>query len=238
MDALTRTERLPELLLELTDTLGPDFDTAGLLYGLALVSTEMLDVDAAGVLLVDEHGRLTPVAATYNSIDQLEHLEAGTDRGPCPESIRGSRRVSCLDLRHDRERWPDFARQARDEGFRSVHALPLSLRGEVVGGLDLFCRVTGPLSDRDQDIAGLLVRAAATGLVHRRAVHHLETVNSQLQNALTSRVVIEQAKGFLAARLGTNTQVAFDVIRAYARKRQQPLTLVAQAVTDSRIDLT
>ena len=242
MDSLTRTQRLPEVLLELTDTLGPDFDAAGLLFGLALVSTELLDIDAAGVLLLDEQGRLIPVAATHNSTDHLEHLQAATDRGPCRESIRDDRSVSCPDLDHDhdhdRERWPDFARQARDEGFRSVHALPLSLHGYVVGGLNLFCCATGVLSDADRHIAGLLATAAATGLLHRRTVHHLETANSQLQQALTSRIVIEQAKGFLAARLGTDPEVAFDLIWAHARRRRQPLTQVAQAVTDSRIDIT
>ncbi len=238
MDFLTRAERLPEHLLELTDTLGPDFDAAGLLYGLALASTELLDIDAAGVLLLDEQGQLITVAATDNSTDHLEHLQAATHRGPCLESIRDGRGVSVLDLDHDQERWPEFARQARDEGFRSVHALPLSLRGDVVGGLNLFRRATGALSDADQRIAGLLAAAAATGLLHRRAVHHLETVNDQLQHALTSRIVIEQAKGFLAARLGTDPEVAFNLIRSYARRRSQPLTQVAQAVTDSRIDLT
>lgn len=237
MDPLSCTQRVPEVMLELTDTLSPDFDTGGLLHALARASTDLLAIDSAGVLLLDEQRRLIPVAATHNRTDCLEQLQADTDRGPCRDSVRADREVSCPDIDHEPERWPDFARQARDDGFRSVHAVPLSLRNQVVGGLNLFSRATGVLSDTDRRLAVLLATAAATGLLHWRAVHHLETTNGQLRNALTSRIAIEQAKGFLAARLGMSPELAFDRLRACARRRQEPLAGVAQAVVASQIDV-
>ena len=237
VDSLSRVDRLPELMLELTDTLGADFDIAGLLYGLARASIQLLDIDSAGVLLLDEQGRLIPVAATHNRTDHLEQLQADTDRGPCLESIRGDRDVSCPDIDHEPERWPDFARQARDDGFRSVYAVPMSLHHQVVGGLNLFSRATGALSDADRRVAVLLATAAATGLVHWRTVNHIQTVNGQLQNALSSRIAIEQAKGFIAARLRMSPELAFDLLRARARSRREPLTQVARAVVASQIDI-
>ena len=177
------------------------------------------------------------MAATHNRTDHLEQLQADTNRGPCLESIRGDRDVSCPDIDHESERWPDFARQARDDGFRSVYAVPMSLHHQVVGGLNLFSRATGALSDADRRIAVLLATAAATGLVHWRTVNHIQTVNGQLENALSSRIAIEQAKGFIAARLRMSPELAFDLLRARARSRREPLTQVARAVVASQIDI-
>jgi GAF domain-containing protein len=232
------TTTLAEVLLELTDTLGPEFDTAGMLLHLAAVSVELLDIDAAGVLLLDEDGELVEVAATHDSTNDLEQLQAQTDRGPCLESVRLGEPVWCPDLEQGGHRWPDFSRRARDEGFRALHAVPLGLRGEIVGGLNLFRRATGMLTNADQQTAHLLATAAATGLMHRRALHQRDTLNSQLQQALASRIVIEQAKGFLAARLDSSPEVAFALFRAYARSRQQRLSDTARAVVEGRATIT
>jgi transcriptional regulator with GAF, ATPase, and Fis domain len=228
------TPSLAAVLLELTDTLTPEFDTAGMLFHLAVVSVELLDIDAAGVLLLDEHGRLVEVAATHDSTNGLERLQAETDHGPCLESARLGRPVWCADLDEERHRWPDFVRQARDEGFRALHAQPLGLHGEIVGGLNLFRRHTGVLDTADQEIAHLLSTAAATGLLHRRAVHQRDTLNEQLEHALASRIIIEQAKGFLAARLGSSPERAFALLRALARSRRERLTDAARAVVEGR----
>jgi transcriptional regulator with GAF, ATPase, and Fis domain len=170
MDPPATAEPLAEVLLELTDTLGDGFDTAGLLYQLATASTELLDVDAAGVLLLAEDGRPIPVAATDLSIDRLEHLEAETGTGPGLESVRAHRCVDCPDLERDDERWSQFARQAQATGFRAVYAVPMNLHTDVVGGLLLFNQRAGMLSDADRRTAWLLATAAATGLLHWRAV--------------------------------------------------------------------
>jgi GAF domain-containing protein len=228
---------VPEVLLELTDTLGPAFDTAGLLFRLAALTVELLDVDAAGVLLLDEAGRLVQIAATHTSTQDLEELQVKTDCGPCMESVRGGEAVMCADLEQESYRWPDFSRLARDDGFSAVHAVPLGLRGEIVGGLNMFRHAAGLLSDADRQTALLLATAAATGLLHRRAAHQRDTVNEQLRHALASRVVIEQAKGFLAARHDLSPELAFTVLRAHARSRRQRLTDVAQAVIEGHVDI-
>jgi GAF domain-containing protein len=226
------TSSLPEVLLELTDTLGPEFDTAGLLLHLVAVSVDLLDVEASGVLLLDEHGRLVQVAATHSSAEHLEQVQARFDSGPCLDAVRTDQAVVVPDLEQEGYRWPDFSHHASHEGFRAVHAVPLSLRGAVVGGLNLFRQATGFLNEIDQQTARHLATAAATGLLHRRAVHQLETTNEQLQQALESRVVIEQAKGFLAAQHDLSPELAFTLLRSHARSRQQRLTVVARAVVD------
>jgi GAF domain-containing protein len=232
-----RDELVAEVVVALTDTLSDGFDVADLLYTLTTACVELLDVDAAGVLLVDEQGRLVPVAATHGGSENLENLQILVKEGPCLDAVRASGTVRSTDLDDDVDRWPAFARQARAEGFRAAHAEPVALHAEVVGGLNLFRRVPGPLSDTDQRIAHFLGTAAAIGILHRRAQTNVETVNQQLEHALTSRVVIEQAKGFLAARHALDLDTAFIRLRGHARSRQRPLTEVARAVLDRSLDL-
>jgi GAF domain-containing protein len=235
--SLPRDELVAEVVVALTDTLSDGFDVADLLYTLTTACVELLDVDAAGVLLVDEQGRLVPVAATHGGSANLENLQILFKEGPCLDAVRASGTVHSTDLDDDVDRWPAFARQARAEGFRAAHAEPVALHAEVVGGLNLFRREPGPLPATDQRIAHFLGTAAAIGILHRRAQVNVETVNQQLEHALTSRVVIEQAKGFLAARHALDLGTAFIRLRGHARSRQRPLTDVARAVLDRSLDL-
>ena len=237
MDLPATTEHLADVLLDLTDTLSEEFDTAGLFHLLASAATELLHVDAAGVMLLAEDGRLIPVAATDVTVDRLGHLQAETGAGPGLESVRARQWVNCPDLEREDARWSLFARQAQGKGFRAVHAVPMSLHSDVVGGLLLFSQRPGMLSDADRRAVRLLATAAATGLVHRRAFHQLETVNGQLRQALTSRIAIEQAKGFLAARLDVTPEAAFVLLRGHARRTRQSMTIVAEAVVNQRIEL-
>ncbi len=219
------------------DTPGAGFDAVGLLHQLVTACTGFLDVDAAGVLLLTEDDRLVPVVATELSIDRLGHLEAEAGTGPGLESVRARKCVSCPDLEREEHRWSLFVQQAEAKGFRAVHAVPMSVRCEVVGGLLLFSRKVGMLSDTDCAVARQLATAAATGLEHRRAKYELETVTGQLRQALTSRIAIEQAKGFLAARLDVTPEAAFVLLRAHARRTRQRLTDVSEAVVARRVEL-
>ena len=231
-------ESLADTLLSLTDTGADYFDPAVLLYSLTTAGVRLLDADAAAVLLVDEHGRLVPVAATHDSTEQLEKLQVQVRQGPCLDCTRSRAAVLSADLGLDVHRWPEFARLAREEGFRSVHAEPLHLRGEVVGALNLLRSRTGLLSAEHQRQAQQLATGAAIGLLHRRALHRLETVAAQLQEALDSRVEIEQAKGALAERHGLDPAVAFERLRSAARRRGMPLRHLARDVLNRRIDLS
>ena len=143
-------QSLAETLLSLADTDGADFDPAELLYTLTTATVRLLEVDAAAVLLIDEHDRLVPVAATNDSTVELENLQVQVRQGPCLECTRTQEAVLSADLDADAHRWPEFVRLARDEGFRSVHAEPLCLRGQVVGGLNLLRARTGLLPTKDQ----------------------------------------------------------------------------------------
>ncbi len=232
-----RDELIAEVMLAMTDTLRDDFDVAGLLYTLTTACVELFDVDAAGMLLIDEQGQLVPLAATHDGSEHLERLQIMTREGPCLDAVRGVDTVRCDDLNDEAERWPEFARQARAEGYRAAHAAPVALRADVVGGLNLFRTQPGPVPAADRVLVGHLATAAAIGIVHHRAQRNVGTVNEQLKRALTSRVVIEQAKGLLAERHRLDLAAAFTRLRSHARSHNQRLTNVAQAVVEGTLDL-
>jgi GAF domain-containing protein len=235
-----RDELVAEVIVALTDTLREDFDVADMLYTLTTACVELLDVDEAGMLLVDDEGGLIPVAATHDGSDHLERLQILVREGPCLEAVKADEPVYSLDLDgdEDAERWPEFTRQARSEGFRAAHAEAVALRGEVVGGLNLFRREPGPVPVADRRIAHFLATAAAVGILHRRAQRNAETVTEQLEHALTSRIVVEQAKGFLAERHTLDVGAAFTRLRSHARSKRQSLTSVARAVVDGTLDIS
>jgi GAF domain-containing protein len=189
------------------------------------------------MLLVDDHGRLVPVAATHDGSDHLERLQIMTREGPCLDAVRSVHIVRCDDLDAEAERWPEFVRQARVEGYRAAHAVPVALRADVVGGLNLFRTRPGPVPGPDQVLAGHLATAAATGIVHHRAQREVGTVNEQLKHALASRIIIEQAKGVLAERHRLDLAVAFLRLRSHARSNNQRLANVAQAVVEGTLDM-
>jgi len=233
-----RDELVAEVVVAMTDTLRDDFDVADSLYTLTTACVELLDVDAAGMLLIDEHERLIPVAATHDRSEHLERLQIMTREGPCLDAVRTQEAVSSSDdLDQDAERWPGFVRQARTEGFRTAHAVPMALRGEVVGALGLFGARPGALPATDQRIALHLATSAAIGITHRRTLRGVETVKDQLQHALQSRIIIEQAKGFLAERHRLDVADAFKRLRRHARNNKQPLTTVARDIVDGTLDL-
>ena len=233
----SRDELIAEVMLAMTDTLRDDFDVAGLLYTLTTACVELFDVAAAGMLLIDEQGRLVPLAATHDGSERLERLQIMTREGPCLDAVRTVDTVRCDDLNDEAERWPEFARQARAEGYRAAHAAPVALRADVVGGLNLFLTQPGPLPAADQVLVHHLATAAAIGIVHHRAQRNVGTVNEQLKHALTSRIAIEQAKGLLAERHRLDLATAFTRLRSHARSNHQRLTNVAQAVVEGTLDL-
>jgi GAF domain-containing protein len=233
----SRAELIAEVMLAMTDTSRDDFDVAGLLYTLTTACVELFDVDAAGMLLIDEHGRLVPVAATHDGSEHLERLQIMTREGPCVDAVRAVDTVGCDDLDDEADRWPQFVRQARAEGYRAVHAAPVALRADVVGGLNLFRTQPGPVPAADQVLLGPLASAAAVGILHHRAQRDVGTVNEQLKHALSSRIIIEQAKGVLAERHALHLAAAFTRLRSHARSHQQPLATIAQAVVEGTLDL-
>lgn len=230
---------LSDAFVELADTLVEDFDVIDFLHLLAARCTELLDVGAAGLLFVDHNGRLRVLAASSEQARLLELFELQNEQGPCLHSFRTGLPVSVPDLRDGtaNTRWPQFAAAALEAGYAAVHALPMRLRDQVIGALNLFDAEPGDLAPEDREVGQALVNVATIGLLQYRTTRRHEVLAEQLQVALHSRVVIEQAKGVLAERLGLDMDRAFEAMRRYARSNSTPLDDVARGVTDRTLDL-
>jgi transcriptional regulator with GAF, ATPase, and Fis domain len=228
--------RVREAFIELTDTLVTDFDIIDFLERLASRCTELLSVAACGVLLADHHGALNLVAASAERARLVELAQLQNSEGPCLDAYRTGRPVQRGDLADADPRWPAFAAAARAAGFAAVQALPMRLREQRIGALNLFSTEPGPIDAGTVALGQALADAAAIGIVHQRALARSELVTEQLQTALNSRIVIEQAKGVLAERLGSTVEDAFRVLRRYARDHNRKLTEVAADITGGRLD--
>jgi GAF domain-containing protein len=183
-------------------------------------------------MLVDARGQLRVVASSNEESDWTELLQVQTDEGPCVDCVRTGEPVTVTDLDDAAARWPTFtAALARRSGsYRSVHALPLRLRGEAIGGMNLFHTRAGPLPAADLRLGQALADIATIGILQERAIRHSEVLAEQLQTALNSRVIVEQAKGVLAQTGGLTMEVAFDRLRRHARGHNLLLVDVAHRV--------
>jgi transcriptional regulator with GAF, ATPase, and Fis domain len=226
------TDLLSDTFVELADTMVTDFDVIDFLHLLTDRSVALLAAAAAGVLLADPRGELRVAAASSEEAGLLELFQLQNDQGPCLECFRTGQPVTAADLTGAAQRWPRFAQAATHAGFGTVQALPMRLRGQVIGALNLFRAEPGPFDPVDLRIGQALADVATIGLLHERNVRRRETVAEQLQGALNSRVTIEQAKGKLAERLGIDMDRAFSMLRDYARNTNQRLTDVARTFVD------
>jgi len=230
----TRETLLIRAFVELADTLVDGYDVIDLLDRLAGHCVELLAADAAGILLADGQQNLRVVASTNEQTEWMELLQLQSDEGPCVDCFRSAAGVSVVDLAEAAGRWPRFAAALADrESYRSVHALPLRLRGEPIGALNLFHRRPGPLPAADLALAQALADVATIGILSERAINRGDVLNEQLQTALNSRVIIEQAKGVLAERGGIGMAVAFDQLRAYSRNHNLKLSEVGRQIVES-----
>jgi GAF domain-containing protein len=230
------TERLSETFVELADSLVTDFDVIDFLHLLTRRCTQLLDVSAAGVLLADAAGNLRVMAASNEQVRLLELFQLQNDEGPCLDCVRTGEVVHVPDIRAAAGRWPRFSRALIESGFHSVEALPMRLRSETIGSLNLF-NVAGisSLSSEDRHIAQALADVATIGILQQRTVQRSSVLAEQLQLALDTRIVIEQAKGVLAEYGGVPVDVAFDAMRRYARGRNARLGDVAEALVSGRL---
>jgi transcriptional regulator with GAF, ATPase, and Fis domain len=229
---MTREHRLTQVFIRLADTLVAEFDLVDFLGMLAEATVELLDVDAAGLMLADDHGVLHVMASSDDQAELLELFELQQNEGPCPECFRTGVPVVNVDLAD----WPDFASAAAAGGYVSAHALPLRLRGDVIGAMNLFRCNTSPLTEADAALGQALADMATIGLLHERELRGQQELAGQLQHALDSRIVIEQAKGMLAERAGLSLPDAFTAMRSYARGRGCGLTSVAHGVLDGTLE--
>ena len=230
--AMSREQALSEAFVKAADTLVDDFDVIDFLHTLAERCVELLAVDAAGLMLADHRGTLHASAASSESARLLELFELQTDAGPCVDCYRSAAPVVNADLGANAERWPRFAEAARANGFVSVHALPLRLRETVIGALNLFCASPEPLGEDDIRVGQALADVATIGILAQRGLEQADLIATQLQNALNSRITIEQAKGVLAERHKLTVDEAFAVLRRHARDNNLRMSDLARDVAN------
>jgi GAF domain-containing protein len=235
--ATPRELQIAHAVVSLADTVRADFDVTDLLYSLTTYCVELLGVDTAGVLLADENDQMQTVASSHHHIELLELFQAQHDQGPCVDAHRTGEHVSAPHLEDAATRWPEFVGRASAVGVQSVHAVPLKLHDHVLGALGLFGNHTGPLPDGDLALAEHLAAAAAGALLHIRAQRSSQVIAEQLQHALNSRVIIEQAKGLLAERHTLPLDEAFTLLRNHARSHGQRLITVAREAIEGQLDL-
>ena len=229
---MDRYQQLASAFVALADTLTADYDASEFTQQLVDYTLTLLPVQAAGIVLGDAAGELHVVAASSEEVRLLELLQLHADAGPCLCVYRTSEPVFVDDLTEQPERWPAFAMRAVEHGFRAVSALPLRLRDERIGTLNLFRTAAGPMSPSDAGIAQALADIAAIGMLHQRLVTHSAELAQQLQTALDTRLVIEQAKGMLAERGGIGLNEAFALLRAHARSTRRRLAELAHGVVN------
>lgn len=236
--ALNREQALADTFVRLADTMVDDYDVAELLDQLVNACVHVLGVTAAGLLLDDQKGNLALVASSSQESRLLELFVLQSNEGPCLDCVRTGRAVTSGNLEDDRDRWPLFVQAADMAGFHSIAAMPLRLRDQTIGGLTLFMDVPREIPLADRRLAQALADVATIGILQQRSLHRSHAMSEQLQTALTSRIVIEQAKGILSERNNLTMDAAFDVMRRHARDHNLKLTEVARAVVIDGLDPT
>jgi GAF domain-containing protein len=233
-----RAVMLARRFVALADTLVDDYDVVDLMEGLVQTCVDLLEVDQAGLLLTDQRGNLQLLASSSETTSVIELLQLQAEEGPCVECVTTGLPISAGDLPMETGRWPTFAPAAIAAGFVAVHSLPMRLRDETVGGLNLFTSQPGhSLGDDDRDIAQALADVATIGILQQRSISRTSLLAEQLQTALNSRIAIEQAKGVVAERGALDMPAAFAQLRTYARNVNAKLADVATAVVRGELDV-
>ncbi|MBG0560819.1 GAF and ANTAR domain-containing protein [Actinoplanes aureus] len=224
-------ERLATIFVEAADTLVDEFDLLEFLHMLTDRARSLVEAAAAGLMLADERGQLEFMAGSDENVRLVELFQLQNDQGPCLEAFRTGQPIINIDLGAATDRWSRFAPRAVEAGFRSVHAFPLRLRTQVIGALNIFgSSAGGDFHPADVPIMQALADVATIGLMQERAIRRSEALTEQLQGALNSRIIIEQAKGALAQVHGITVDEAFRRIRAYARNNNRRLTEVSELI--------
>ncbi len=228
-------ELLSDTFVVLADTLVDDFDVVEFLLVLSERCVALFEAEAAGVMLAAPGGTLALVASSSERMRLIELFELQGDEGPCPDSYRTGAAVVEPDLQTT-SRWPAFTAEALKAGFLAVNALPMRLRGQVIGALNLFRNGVGPIPPSDLRAAQALADVATLSILQHRLQNDSQVLNDQLQHALNSRIVLEQAKGILAEHCSVDVDEAFILLRGYARRHNRHLSQVARDIIDGTLN--
>jgi hypothetical protein len=227
----TREQLLSRAFVGVADTLVDDYDVVELLDRLVGYSVDLLAADAAGILLVDSQRGLRVVASSNEDAELMELLQLQADQGPCVDCVRTGTQVGVANLDDTAARWPVLAAAMTTRGvFRSVHALPLRLRREAIGAMNLFHNRPGALPEADLVLGQALADVATIGILSERAIRRGAVLNEQLHTVLNSRALIEEAEAIIARHGGLSMTAAFDRLRQYSRNRNERLSQVARRI--------
>jgi len=232
MDGTSREARLNAAFVTVADTLTDHYDVVELLHTLVVECTAIVAATAGGLMLADPLGELQLVASTDESAELVELMQLAAGAGPCVDCFHTATAVSVPEIATSTPEWPDFRAAALQQGYQSVHATPMKLRGEVIGTINLFKVAPGALGRRDAAVVQALADVATIGVIQQRISAESQLVAEQLQSALESRVLIEQAKGAVSQATGLTMDEAFGALRNYARDGNLTLHSVATAVVD------
>ncbi len=233
---MTREADVVQALVDVADTLVDEYDVVDVLTALTERCVDLLGVSAAGVMLVSSRGDLRLVASSSETMRVLELFELQAQQGPCLDAFHTGEATEHENLRAGSGRWPEFSAAALEAGFQSIFAIPLRLRDTTIGALNLFSVDMAPMDERDVIVARAFADLATISVLRHRVTAEAQVLNEQLSGALTSRIVIEQAKGVIAERTGTDMAEAFGRLRRYARANNLLLTDVAQAAIAGTLD--
>jgi GAF domain-containing protein len=231
----TREEKINDAFVRVAGTLVESYDVLDLLSTLMHTCTDLLGVQAGGILIADGTGQLELVASTSEEAEIVEIMIVAAGAGPCVDCFETGAVVSVPDIETDSGSWPRFRRSALDQGFRAAHATPLRLHGEVIGAMNLLSTHPGALTDRDSRLAQALADVATVGILHERSLRDPGMVSAQLHFALDTRILVEQAKGVLAEVRSCTMTEAFSALRSYAREHNVTLRTAAEGVVDRSI---
>ena len=232
MTATTREQQLSETFVRLADTLIEDYDIVDLLHTLVERTAHILEAADAGILLPDADGNLEVVASTSERSHLIGLLQLEAGEGPCVDAYQSGQVVAVDDIASVYARWPKFATLAGAQGYQSMYAIPMRLRAETIGSLNLFNDRLGPIAAEDSAAARALTAAATIGILQERALRESDIARAQLQRALDSRVLIEQAKGVISHQHQVDMDEAFARLRATARNSGRLLSDVARSVVE------
>jgi GAF domain-containing protein len=233
---MPREQELLAAFIEFADTFVDDYDVVEFLHRLATRCVDLVDASEAGIMLADRDGTLHYLASSSERMRLIELFELQHDEGPCLDAFRTGLPVHTNTAEEANRRWPRFGPHAHEVGFQSVSAVPMRLRNNVIGALNLFSTTPEPLSSEDQQVAQALADIATIGILQERALSEEHVVTSQLQQALESRILIEQAKGIVGEHNHVSIDDAFKLLRNYSRNHNNLLSKTANDIITGNLN--
>lgn len=233
----SRERQILDTFVSLSDTLVDDYDVVELAQVLVDRSAALFGAASVGLLLADRNRTVEVLASTDEDARLIDLMQLRAGEGPCVECLRTGIPVEVADARDEAERWPAFAALALELKLHSVTSVPMRLRAATIGSLNIFRREPGTIDEKDRAVVQAFADVATIGILNQRTLEASETVTAQLEHALSSRVVIEQAKGVISFGHGLSVDDAFTRLRNYARRASLPLTEVARRVVALELDI-